>query len=361
VQQDYSFVPGRQLELGAEFIHGDINPIVELCEEKGWGRRHIFTWSHGDGGPSHEPAPDGGIGYYYLGAEKKLLRYDADDADMKKCNQVLWDLEHAEMAAAEADKRTLREYLIDAGVAERMLGLACAGYGNTAGGTADSVPVSRAMRFERAWHGDGSEADPDFRMEPSFAVLINHLARGLNIVTSCPVAEVLVHEAASHAHAPAAAVEHDAALAAAAPLLSLGGAPAYADGAASAEGVLAAAAAVRPRRHGVTVVCKDGRRVHAHRVVVSAPLPVLKAGEIRFSPPLSAAKVAALGSMAFANGVKIVLRFSRRAWPRDCHGAVCADSFVPEMWMNSSKGVGGLSEGAVARLHRDGLPYGRAR
>ena len=30
----------------------------------------------------------GGIGYYYMGAEKKLLRYDDPDPDMAKLNEV---------------------------------------------------------------------------------------------------------------------------------------------------------------------------------------------------------------------------------------------------------------------------------
>ena len=297
-------MPGKPLELGAEFIHGDVNPIVELCEAHGWSRRHIFTWSHGDGGPADGPAPDGGIGYYYLGREKRLLAYDDADADMARCNEALWALQAQERSAAERDRRSLRQYLVDEGVPDRMLGLACAGYGNTAGGTADSVPVTRAMRYERAWHGDGSELDPDFRLEPSFGVLIDHLARGLRIESGCPVASVEADVAAA---------------------------------AADANGFPCA------------VVTRDGRRLRARRVVVTVPLPVLRDGDIRFSPPLSAAKVAAAQSMSFANGVKVVLKFSRPAWPANCHGVVCADSLIPEMWMNRTGGVGGLIQGAQCK------------
>jgi len=160
------------------------------------------------------------------------------------------------------------------------------------------------MRYERAWHGDGSELDPDFRLEPSFGVLIDHLARGLRIETGCPVASI----------------EADAAAAAG-----------------SGDGFPCA------------VVARDGRRLRARRVVVTVPLPVLRDGDIRFSPPLSAAKVAAAQSMSFANGVKIVLKFSRPAWPANCHGVVCADSLIPEMWMNRSGGVGGLIQGVQCK------------
>jgi len=309
VQQDSGFVPGRDLDLGAEFIHGDVNPIVELCEAHGWRRRHIFTWSHGDGGPADGPAPDGGVGYYFLARERRLLRYDSDDADMRVCNEALWALETCERQAAERDRRSLRQYLEDSGVPERMLGLACAGYGNTAGGTADSVPVTRAMRFERAWHGDGSELDPDFRLEPSFGVLVAHLAQGLRVETGCPVQSV---ECAAGGAAPPPA-------------------------------------ATAAQQYPVAVTTRDGRRLRARRAIVTVPLSVLRDGDIRFEPPLAPSKVEAAKSMSFANGVKIVLKLSRPAWPANCHGVVCADSLIPEMWMNSSVGVGGVIDGSVCK------------
>lgn len=296
VNEDWTFLPGRPIELGAEFIHGDANPIVELTEAQGWSRRHLFTWSHGDGGPAEAPAPDGGIGFYYLGKERALHQFDSEDTDLHLCSEALWRLADAQPDAAEADPRSLLAFLRDEGVPERMLGLACAGYGNTAGGTAASVPVSKAMRLERAWNADGSEIDPDFRMEPSFHVLIQHLARGLDVRTHSPVKSIDVSAAAR-------ARERDA----------------------------------QGARDAVTVTTQDGRVVRAARAVVAVPLPVLKDGDMVFSPPLSARKRAALDSMGFSNGVKIVLQFSSRPWPANCHGVVCADSFIPEMWMNSSE------------------------
>jgi hypothetical protein len=100
-----------------------------------------------------------------------------------------------------------------------------------------------------------------------------------------------------------------------------------------------------PPRHAVTVTCADGSRVHAHRVVVAVPLPVMKDGDIAFSPPLSQRKVAAAKSMSFANGVKIMLKFNRRPWPADCHGVVAANCFVPEAWMNGTRPPGALIVG----------------
>lgn len=53
--------------------------------------KELFTWAHGDGGPSAEPAPeDGGIGMYYIGKEKKFVRFDELDAELKHMSDVLW-------------------------------------------------------------------------------------------------------------------------------------------------------------------------------------------------------------------------------------------------------------------------------
>jgi len=298
------------MELGAEFIHGDVNPIVELCEKEGWSRRHLFTWSHGDGGPAEAPAPDGGMGYYYLGAERRLLRFDDPDPDFAACNEALWRLPETEAEDADADTRSLRQYLVDEGVPSRMLGMACAGYGNTAGGTSDSVPAASAMRLERAWRGDGTELDPDFRMQDSFGVLVEHLSQGLNIRLRSPVEAVV-----------------------ASPPSTLS--PSF-----------------------VTLHVRGGEAITARKAIVTVPLPVLKSGAIKFFPPLPPRKLAAINSMSFANGVKVVLKFRVRPWPAHCHGVVCADSFIPEMWMNNNGvGVGGLITGSLCSYAPGALGY----
>jgi hypothetical protein len=232
-----------------------------------------------------------GVGYYYLGAENKLLRFDDEDPEFHHCNKVLWDMAYVSSSFAEKDPRSLRQYLLDNNVHPRYLPLADAGYCNTAGGTLDSVPASRACNFERAWEGDGTSVDPDFRMEPSYRILVEHLAEGLKIRTSSPVTDVSILQSESSSHP-------------------------------------------------VTVRTKNGLVVRAKRAIVAVPLPILKQEYIKFDPPLSKAKVDAAKSLAFANGAKVVLKFSRAPWPADCHGAVCGDSFIPECWMNGTRPVG---------------------
>ena len=68
-------------EVGAEFIHGESTVLMRMARELGTGAKQLFTWAQGDGGPSDHAAPDGGAGYYWLGAEQKLLRFDEAEAD----------------------------------------------------------------------------------------------------------------------------------------------------------------------------------------------------------------------------------------------------------------------------------------
>lgn len=213
-------------------------------------------------------------------------------------------------------------------------------YCNTQGGTLDTVPVARACRFERAWEGDGTSYDPDFRMDPSYRVLIDYLAAGLEIRTSSVVTSVTVDEALMKETAASHAAANEAELSAAAET-----------GFSSNEAVdmdssyLGLPKPKLPGKYAVTVRTADGQVVHAHRVVVTVPLPILRDERIAFSPPLSPKKVQAAKSLQFANGVKILLKFNRRPWPADCHGVVCADSFVPECWMNGTNHAGALVVG----------------
>ena len=87
IQQSHDFAPGHKVELGAEFVHGETTRLNAFAERFGWELQPLFTWAQGDGGPSSEPAPDGGHALYYLGNEKQLLRWDSDDPDFNALNE----------------------------------------------------------------------------------------------------------------------------------------------------------------------------------------------------------------------------------------------------------------------------------
>lgn len=64
------------------------------------------------------------------------------------------------------------------------------------------------------------------------------------------------------------------------------------------------------------VVCETTRGAwRAARVIVTVPLGVLQAGQIRFEPALSAEKQAAIARLGMGNYEKLILRFPRRFWP----------------------------------------------
>jgi len=66
----------------------------------------------------------------------------------------------------------------------------------------------------------------------------------------------------------------------------------------------------------VAVVTHSKKKtVTAHAVLVTVPLGVLQAGDIAFTPALSAAKQAAMGTLGAGNGGKMFLEFSTAFWP----------------------------------------------
>jgi hypothetical protein len=122
VKQDDCLIPGHDIEIGAEFLHGDNTPVGKLASRYKWASKLVFTWSQGDGGPSEEATPDGGAGYYFLAREARLLRFDEPHADMQHLHKVLREMGDRPAAEADADARTLEQYLRAHGVADSVMG-----------------------------------------------------------------------------------------------------------------------------------------------------------------------------------------------------------------------------------------------
>ena len=97
-------------EVGAEFVHGRTTPLNDLLDERKVKLQELFTWAHGDGGPSERAAPDGGIGMYWMGKEQKLLRFDEKDPDLEAMHEALWTIGDLSRGATHDDTRTLRQY-----------------------------------------------------------------------------------------------------------------------------------------------------------------------------------------------------------------------------------------------------------
>ena len=45
VKQDHTFMKGKQVELGAEFLHGDTTPLMDLVAKHGLKVWWLCTWA----------------------------------------------------------------------------------------------------------------------------------------------------------------------------------------------------------------------------------------------------------------------------------------------------------------------------
>jgi len=274
---DYTF------ETGAEFIHGEKTILYELSRLHGTTARKLFTWSQGDGGPSEEPMPDGGIGYYWLGAgdERKLLRWDDPDPEFVALHEALWAMGEEEGGKLAADGRyaeSVRDYLAKVGTPPRMMALADAGYANTAGFSVDEISPGHTIDCEAHWTANDGEHDYRTRMSDIAAAM----AQGLRVVTSAPVQSV-----------------------------RRGG------GRGGVE--------VELRPSGAQGSSARGKVLRARKVVLAVAVTVLQHDDITFSPPLPAQKLDAANRIELSPGCKVLLKFSARFWPADCHGALVCD------------------------------------
>jgi monoamine oxidase len=184
--QDGEFVTGREVELGAELIHGNCNSLTQLADEEGWPICPVFTWAHGDGGPC--PSTSGqGHGLYYIARQRRMLRWDAEDEDFVHLNESLREL--CEDVVDESDI-SLMDWLSLKRFSKDMIALAAAGYANTCGGPAESIGLNGLRRWEVGWEDEG-EGDAVLGGGGS-RLLVERAARGLAgcIKTQWPVKSV---------------------------------------------------------------------------------------------------------------------------------------------------------------------------
>jgi monoamine oxidase len=86
---------------------------------------------------------------------------------------------------------------------------------------------------------------------------------------------------------------------------------------------------VKWRGGGVTVVCRE-RTFGARQVVVTVPLAVLRAGDVRFDPPLPESKLQAVSRLGAAAVCKVILKFREKFWPDSM--AVLATTADTQVW-----------------------------
>ena len=125
---------------------------------------------------------------------------------------------------------------------------------------------------------------------------------------------------------------------------------------------------IRWSRSGAYVRAVGGEelvQIEARRVIVTAPVGVLHAGDLRFTPPLPARTRAALDAIAMGPVVKVMLEFESAFWEtvdagrfRDAGFFQAFECEIPTLWTRLPQRIPLLAAwaggGAVARLEARG-------
>ncbi|RLN02222.1 hypothetical protein BBJ28_00000247 [Nothophytophthora sp. Chile5] len=280
VLNDTSFIPGMSIEVGAEFLHGANTTLTRLAEEQQISLREIFTWAQ-----VRRASPDGGIGYYYLGDQKRMLAYDDDDEEFLKFNLAVADLSDVAHADEIPLERSMQDYFTECKLSASMMKLADSGYANTAGGPMTDISMRVTCRYEKQWIE--LEDEGDFRVVPSFMRFVKHFAKGVTTRLNWPVASVDYSQ-----------------------------------------------------KDGILLTNASGKQISCRTLVVTVSTAVFT--DIAYTPALPQEKLDALASFDMRRAGKVLLHMSGRFWPENAHGVVCSDCFLPEFWFNSTQGIGHL-------------------
>jgi monoamine oxidase/cytochrome b involved in lipid metabolism len=310
VRQMTEFVKGVNIDVGAEFLHGDHTELTKLAKKYDEPISQIYCWAHGDGGPLQYPV-NGEYGLYYVrdkrGDKPRLLRYDDKDEDFVRLNETLWGLAK-EDPSKYTDADSLHDYLAAKGLSEPMMEMANAGFSNTLCTNSKDLSLKRAIKWENLWHGSGDddEFECDFSFKGSFKVVVDHLKEDVQVELNSPVKNIEYSSSSS------------------------------------AQGSLFSDL--------VKLTTADGFTYYAKAVVVTSSPHVLKSGLVNFSPPLPPSFMEAIQGVNMRNIVKIVMKFSEPVWPKDLKGMIMVDeNFVfPEVWFRDVKNIADADEPAKA-------------
>jgi monoamine oxidase len=306
VRQMSDFIKGVNIDVGPEFLHGSNTYLTRFAEASNEPITEIYCWAHGDGGPLQKPV-DKRYGLYYIGDKSgdpkkaRLLRYDDKDADFVRMNEMLWDLAHLD-TSSYSDDASLLDYLNTKGFEKEMIDMAAAGFSNTLCTNSRDLSLKQCVKWVHMWHEDEGQ-DGDYSFVNSFKCLVDNLKKNIQIETSSPVTFVQYSE--------------------------------------SEDDIL---------DDLVKLKTEGGETYYARTVVLSSSPVVMRSDKMTFQPPLSSEIKDALNTVNMNDIVKVFLKFSRPAWPKDLAGMIMVDDsfLLPEIWFREVTGQTAIDEPATA-------------
>jgi monoamine oxidase len=151
-----------------------------------------------------------------------------------------------------------------------------------------ATPETLSARTLAAEYRDSAHnGEGDFRIAPGYSTILDLIAEGLEIRTGAPVAAI--------AWSP----------------------------------------------DGAMVTLESGEQIQARSVVVTLPLAILKAGAVRFDPPLPEQKLRAIAGLEMRPAMKLIYRFAEPFWPAGATFLTLPDPFP--VWWVPREGVGLLT------------------
>uniref|UniRef100_A0A7S2P2V6 Amine oxidase domain-containing protein n=1 Tax=Leptocylindrus danicus TaxID=163516 RepID=A0A7S2P2V6_9STRA len=216
-------------------------------------------------------------------------------------------MKHSKSNYPDDENLSLLDYLQqNHQIPDRMMGLAIAGYSNTAGcSDLNEISYAASRAYERHWDEHETEMDVRLNSRVTMSGVVDILLRDIHVNAKDRVAVRL--------NARVTDVDYSSS-----PVQTQKARDKISD--------------QENNRAPVLLTTADGATISADACIISVPVTVLQDGDITFRPSLPQAKVEAFQMVGMRNAVKLMLKFRTPLWPAQLQSVVCADSVIPEMW-----------------------------
>lgn len=252
------------IDIGAEFLHGEFAMAYDLYEKNKWFLSELYNFT--------SPAAEEGAF-----VDGKLIDWACPSHRMSKLRDVIDEMSAADLAKPDM---SLDEFFAKHGLTPKSdrgaYMLAQNFVGRTAATEMAHMGLNESGREERDWpHGRRN-----YRPDRTFAELNAHLAKGLNIVTGCPVQLVDYRNAKN-----------------------------------------------------VKVVSKCGRVFSCRYAIVTVPLPIIRDNHLQFSPALPESRMQAWRTIGWGPGIKVICKFRSEFYAHKPYRLIITDSDdIAQFW-----------------------------